>query len=265
MHIIGQEKILNKIDSYSLSTLPHNICLFGQDGSGRHTLVKYMSEKFCVPVVTVAKDVDYEDIVEYQRCVNDKIYLVNLNELNEKAQNKLLKFVEKPSAHVFVVMIARSEIGVIDTILNRCMKFKLENYTKEELRQVRRFEDDRLYEVCKTPGQLSIVDTKSFNELISVCEAIVTKINRASYSNTISIAQKINYKEEYDKFDFNLFLNTLEYVAFKTFKETNSEISYKVYNIVNRYKSKILTINNSPIKENYIINLLTNLWNEVAQ
>lgn len=264
MKIIGQEKILKKIDSYSLSTLPHNICLFGQEGSGRHTLVKYMSDKFCVPVVTVTKDVEYEDIVDYQRSVNNKIYLVNLNEMNEKAQNKLLKFIEEPSSHVYVVLIARSEIGVIDTILNRCMKFKLDKYSKDELKQIRRFEDDRLYEVCQTPGQLSNTDTKNFNELLKLCETIVTKIDKAPYSNTLSIAQKINYKEEYDKFDFNLFLNALEYVAFNAFKETSSELSYKVYSITNRYKSKLLTINNTPIKENYIMNLLTTLWNEVA-
>lgn len=262
--MIGQKKILEKLNNYTLDTLPRTIGLFGPEGSGRHTLVMFISNKFNLPVIEVTKDTEEATIIEYQRCVTDKLYVVNVGDLNEKNQNKFLKFIEEPGKHVYIVLLATSEIGVLETILNRCMKFKLENYSKEDLKKIRDVSDERVYDICKTPGQLITVDTKNFDSLIKLCETIVEKIDKAPYSNTLSISQKVNYKEEYDKYDFNLFLNALEYVAFKTYVKTGSNLSYKVYNITNDYKSRLLIINNSPIKENYIINFLSNLWDEVA-
>ena len=260
MKIFWQNEILDKIDSYTLSSLPKAICLFGLEGSGKKTIAQHLADKLGVPMEILKEDVDQEALADCQKSTIDKLYVILLDGMSEKNQSKFLKFIEEPYQHVHIVLTAQTEVGILDTILNRCIKLKLKDYSKEQLKEFRQNCDERLYSICKTPGQIFSVDDSNFQQLISLCETIVSKINAAPYANAMSIAQKINYKDEYDKFDFGLFLNTLEYVAFEEFKKTKSELSLIVYNIVNEYKSRLFTINNSPIKENYMMNMLTEIW-----
>ena len=44
--IRGQEKICNRIDSLTIDTFPRTLLLLGEYGSGKHTIVKYISNKF---------------------------------------------------------------------------------------------------------------------------------------------------------------------------------------------------------------------------
>jgi hypothetical protein len=96
--------------------------------------------------------------------------------------------------------------------------------------------------------------------LYDLCVKLVTKIGAASYANTMSIYAKINCKEDYSKFDFNLFFNTLEYAAFTDFKNTGSEDSFKVYQITNRFKQA--RVNKAIVKDAFVLNFLTQLWKE---
>ena len=66
---------------------------------------------------------------------------------------------------------------------------------------------------------------------------------------------------ELDKFDFDTFFNTLEYVAFEDFKKTSNETSFKVYIITNQFKQA--RINKSIIKDNFLANFFTQLWEGV--
>lgn len=42
--MIGQEKILNKLKSYTINTLPKNLLFLGPYGSGKHSVEKYSVE-----------------------------------------------------------------------------------------------------------------------------------------------------------------------------------------------------------------------------
>ena len=46
MNIVNQDRILNYINSKSIDTLPKTILLEGKSGSGRHTIAKYIADKF---------------------------------------------------------------------------------------------------------------------------------------------------------------------------------------------------------------------------
>ena len=44
--IIGQTKLLNKINALNIDSLPHSILMIGDLGCGKHTLCKYIANKF---------------------------------------------------------------------------------------------------------------------------------------------------------------------------------------------------------------------------
>ena len=42
--MIGQKRLLNVIDNYTIDTFPRSVILIGDQGCGKHTLVNYISE-----------------------------------------------------------------------------------------------------------------------------------------------------------------------------------------------------------------------------
>ena len=259
--IIGQNKILKKLETYTLETLPKNLLFLGPIGSGRRTIIKTLSDRFDLDIVNITEKIDPEKIVEYQQSVSKKIYIIDLDEFTEKQQNQFLKLIEEPSINVYITLIAESENNILNTILNRCIKYKLEPYTKEQLQKISLFDSDKItdlvYAVASTPGSISNLDFSAIDSLYKLCKNIVDKINYASISNAVSISNKVNYKEDYNKYDFRTFFNMLRYCAFEKYMNEQSELSLKIYLfIVNHTKDlQIRTLN----KENFMINFLISL------
>ena len=44
--IIGQTKLLNKINKLTLNTLPHSLLFIGEYGCGKHLICNYIANKF---------------------------------------------------------------------------------------------------------------------------------------------------------------------------------------------------------------------------
>ena len=116
--IIGQEKLLSIIDSYyAKQTLPKTLMFIGPSGCGKHTMTKYVAEKFELDLVEIDENVTAEDLENYLFSTLDTMYLINLNKFSEKQQNQFLKFIEEPTKSVFITLIANSEVGVLNTVL----------------------------------------------------------------------------------------------------------------------------------------------------
>ena len=262
MEFVGQKNLLKTLNGYTFQTLPHTILLLGEDGCGKKTIVKYISNKFGLELIEIDNKVLPENLIDYQHRVVKTLYLIDLSKFAlEKAQNQFLKFIEEPSDSVYVVLINTSEVGILPTILNRCQKLRFEPYNINELKQIKQFDNELIYKVCKTPGQLKNIDDKKINELYSLCSTMTHKIQAAPYANMISIAPRINYKEDYTKFDFETFLNMLEYVSITSFIQEQNNTAAKIYLYVSKRRQELLQ--NSRIqKEPFMINLLDELWKE---
>jgi len=59
--------------------------------------------------------------------LDKKVYiLLNMNDANEEAQNKLLKTIEEPPQSVFFILTSTSERKLLKTVLSRCKKIELD-------------------------------------------------------------------------------------------------------------------------------------------
>ncbi|MBO5423993.1 MAG: AAA family ATPase [Lachnospiraceae bacterium] len=265
MKIIGQTRLLEKLNKYTLTTLPKTLLFIGEEGCGKHTMIKQLAQNLQLDTVEITDKITAEDLIEFSQKTVPTVYIIDLTAFTEKQQNQFLKFIEEPSESVFTILIASSEIGILPTILNRCVKLRFDPYTKEELQEIanRVIDSELVFEICKTPGQIVNLSLDSFNEMYALCEKLVLKTRVANYPNLMKVAVKINYKEDFNKFDFNLFFNTLEYVAFSIFKNTNNEDAFKTYCLTNQFKQA--RINKSIAKEAFMLNFLTQLWKELHQ
>ena len=238
MNIIGQNKLLSKIDTYyTMNSLPKTLMFIGQTGCGKHTVAKYVAETFKLDYKEINEDVSNIELDDYLYSTLDTLYVINLNNFTEKQQNQFLKFIEEPSKSVYIILTATSEAGILPTILNRCIKYNFEPYTKEQIEQITNTSvNDLAFKIFQTPGKLLNLTEAGFKEIIDLAGKTVMNIGRAEYANALVIATKINYKDLYNKIDFDLFLDAVEYLALEEYKNTANPQSFIVFQLTNKFK-----------------------------
>ena len=72
--MIGQEKLLAKLKSYSIATLPHSMLFIGNKGCGKHTLVKELEKYFKLKSIDISDSLELETIQEINVCSIPQFY-----------------------------------------------------------------------------------------------------------------------------------------------------------------------------------------------
>lgn len=263
-NIIGQTRLTSIFNSYTKQTLPKTLMLVGSYGCGKHTIAKSIAKQFELDFVEIEDTVTASDLDTFLLSTIDTLYLIDLNKFSEKQQNQFLKFIEEPSKTVYIILITNSEVNVLPTVLNRCTKYSFEPYTKEQLEQITNTKvNDLAFKIFKTPGKLLNLTENSFNDILVLGEKVVSKMTEATYANALVVSTKINYKDLYNKIDFNLFFDVVEYLAFEDFKNNNNQQSFIIFIITNKFKQ--YATQQSLLKETLMLNYLTTLWEAVNQ
>ena len=83
-------------------------------------------------------------------------------------------------------------------------------------------------------------------------------MKQANYSNAMSIVDKLNYSDEYDKYNLDLFIKVLLFQIVEEYVNKNADKLFNMYNIVLQIQKKLQfgTVN----KKYVIINLISKLW-----
>ena len=261
--MIGQEKLLNKLKSFSLNTLPHTILLVGKKGCGKHTMVNELSSYFDVDVVDISDEINNDVLVDIYLRTFKLFYLIDVEKITERNQNTLLKILEEPPKNAYMILISTSNGSLLNTVLNRCMVYEFEDYTKEELNQFVKEDSyrEKALEVCSTPGQLITLNYKTLDDINDSIDKLIEKLNVVLLPSLLNLVDRINYGEEYDKFDLDIFLNILEKKLLKAILDNNTTMNYiKVYNILCKYR---VLFEDSRLKKNQLFeSMLIEMWQE---
>ena len=133
--MVGQDKLVAKLKSYSLTTLPHTIMLLGDSGCGKHTLVKELAEYLGLDVIDISNTISLDAILEINSRPIPTIYTIDCSLITERHQNIILKFLEEPSQYAYIFLLCTSKSMLLPTIINRCMIYEFEPYTRDVLSQ----------------------------------------------------------------------------------------------------------------------------------
>lgn len=266
--MVGQEDLINYIKTLTLDTFPKSSILLGEDGSGKHEIVKEISSHLNLPLIEY-KDISFETLMEIQLRALPALYLIDTTSLTEKTQNIILKFIEEPLNNSIIILLAENKNLLLDTVVNRCRIFELKPYSKEILKTFVKdtLNEKLILEVCTTPGQIYDLEHVNIKDLYTLCEKIITRVTEATYVNTLSISDKLNYSDEYDKFDVLLFFKILTLVAGNfcinnlNLDDNQNNFYLKLYNIISKFKNRILK-DKRLNKEHLVENFLTELWME---
>lgn len=253
--IIGQTKLINNINNLICNKkLSHTILILGDYGSGKHTLANYIADKMYLNITDITNAISDEVIAEINAKTYSSIYLIDLDKINEKQQNIILKFIEEPNIFTYIVLIAKNKINLLSTICNRCFTINMLPYSKEELSNFT--SDETALTLLDTPGKIINTNMNTLLAMKELCSKIILKIKEANYTNTMSIIDKINFKDDYNKFDCILFLDTL----IKTCLEMYGDLRPNVYKILIKYRKYL---DDNRINKQYVMEtILSEIWRE---
>lgn len=245
---MGQNNLLKQI--YALKSLPHSLLLVGSRGSEEYETVEKIAAHFDYMMYDLTELISKDFIDEIMASHVQTVYYVNLNNMSSANQNILLKFFEEPSEYAYVILVSENIESVLQTIITRSYIFHFDKYTRDDLLKKFPTATEEMLTICETPGQLTLAMHSNLQKLIQLCDLLVSKLAEASLRSTLSIADKINYKDDYSKYDLFLFLRCL---GLSTLKYHD----YESYKIILDTATSIWLMNN---KQNRIELLLIKLW-----
>lgn len=255
--IQGQEKICSLIDNSTLDSFPRTLMLVGSRGSGKHLLCNYISDKFNLTTVDLTETINQETIDEIYNRVEPYLYTININAVSVKEENTILKFLEEPLKNSFIILLAETDNGILQTIINRCQIWYLQPYKKSFLESFMKCDNSFILEIAQTPGMVIELSNAPLEGMIELADKILAKIGIASISNALKLSSTIGFKNEKNTFDGKLFVQILQ-SRIKSHWVTNSDIRFlHAYNLTNELKKDILVRNLDckALFEDYLIEL----------
>ena len=261
--MIGQKNLINKLNTYDIDSFPHSVILLGEEGSGKHLICNYIKDNIVkLPLLDITENISDEYINMIYRNPNPSIYVVDIEKMTEKEQNILLKFIEEPLKTAFIILLCENRNALLNTVYNRCVVFEMDLYTKEELNEFVTNDEDRelILSVLRTPGKILNTNLSNIRAIYDLCDKMIDKINIANFSNTLTIKDKINYKDEYNKFDLNVFFDMLIYTLYNKYLNESNKKILNMYLLTVEARKRL--IDKRINKEIFVQNFLTKLWKE---
>lgn len=253
--IIGQEKLCAKIDSCTMDNFPRTLLLLGEYGSGKHLLVDYISKRFNLEVEDISDNLTLEKIDNITQQVSPKIYAINSSKLTMKNENVILKFLEEPLKNAYIVILCEHKSNIIPTVWNRCQVWRLSVYERDFLSTFATSYDEQLMKVATTPGKVIEYQHYPLKEMFDLAHKIFNNIKKANFANVLTISRFLSFKNEKDKYDFNLFLDILLIVSKELF--LNNILSSDAYHLTNKLNNNkyIFNIDKKALFEHYLVEL----------
>lgn len=256
--IVGQNQLKTLLNK-DLDSFPHALLLVGEKGCGKHLFANEFAAHFGCELLDITESLTDEFLMELALRPSITFCLVDLTQITEKEQNIILKSLEEASDNLYFIIIAETLAYTLETVINRCCVEEFVPYSTEELKQfLNQDQGTSLFQYFRTPGKLLEAQRVDLKSLLGVCNVVLDKITSINYSNLLTVASKINYKDEYDKYDLDLFMNVLIHVAHTKYLETKNEMYRTCYNICQDENKKLEDKRLN--KQYFMYNLLTSLW-----
>lgn len=257
MELKGQSTILSNIyTSIEQGSLPVSMLFCGPKGCGKHTLCSLLKEKLRCDLQDITEDLSFDFLLSLYEKQLFTLYIIDLSKLTQKEQNEILKFVEEPPTNCHIILLSNNINYVLSTIKNRCVCFQFQNYPKSILKEFLDG-DEIILEFADTPGDVLQMSCQPINQIVEYCNKILDKIGFANYSNIFQIIKQINFKDNFELFDFSIFSQILYKLAFNRMRDNPNKKISDVYFETSKFYSNtsIPHINKQQLLENYLITL----------
>lgn len=252
--MIGQKKLLEQFNSFD--SIFSSIVLFGPKGSGKTTLVNEIANNINCDIIEISSVIN-DEIKEklYNNPNNTLVYLDLTKNLQQSRlvaiQNSALKFIEDIPVNYKLFILAENESFVLDTVLNRCHKVVLNEYTLDELKliakdntELQEYPEDKFVYFRYPAEILNAPKLQTLTDIEKLIDTIFSSIGKANISNILSISKKI--ETDY----LSLFFNIFNYKLVNKLKTEYTENYFKTFILFN---SVYVNINKHDLNKKYML------------
>ena len=268
--MIGQKRLLEKFNN--IDNIPKATIILGKTGCGKRTFVKTVANNLNINIINIDSILSNEIKDEIYTYPNICFIVFNIAknlQLKQSIsiQNSILKLLEEPPINIRIFVLAENESYLLDTLLNRCNIITMDKYSVSELRQIAiennflttidEHSDDKL-EYISSPIELLTFPTKDqLLKMENLVDTIFSSIHKANISNILSISKKINFSDNYELYDLDIFLNIFEIKLLNKIKYEYDKKYLSAFTELNELKYNIsrFNINKINLFENFLLNL----------
>lgn len=236
--MIGQKDLYNRLLNMEV---PNFLILEGENGSGRHTIIKSIClERYIECVMLEDSKVDtIRATISQAYKTNSKrtIFVIPDGEdMSPSAKNALLKVTEEPPELSSFVLLVNSVDSVPDTLRSRAFVEQMDMYTPSEIQEylvwkypnVERKQIEEIVNIADVPGEVDALMAIGVDDFIKYTDLVINNIATTSDANAFKIGGKIALKKGADGYDLRLFWKCLISEAHKRFVENNGYRDFSV-------------------------------------
>lgn len=212
------------------NTFPLFSILTGLEGSGKKTLIRKLMTEECTDCnIYYVPDVKVETIRntirDAYRVQSPTIFVIfDADSMSVNAKNALLKVTEEPPHKARFIMTVCDMNNMLDTIKSRATAYYMEQYKASELLEFARDNGIDEYDyvipnICETPGDVMRLSEYNISEFIDYVDKVIDNVATVSLANAFKITQQLNFAEDFDKYDVDLFLRAFKMLCALRMKE----------------------------------------------
>lgn len=214
--IMMQEELKNTLDNLTFARF---MIISGASSIASEDIAECISARLQTVYIHCGNKVDdVRNIISmaYKQTKPIMYVFKDCDNMSNAAKNALLKVIEEPPQQAYFVMLLKSTSNTLATILSRGMLISLLPFPPSELKEyalqiqpkLKNEELTKIAKVCETPEQVKMLLNYGVQDFCDYVRKVVENIPEVTVTNCLKIANQINFKEEEDKYDLELFLNT---------------------------------------------------------
>ena len=222
--MIGQERLLTRIDKMIEAGFPRFTIICGETNSGKKTIAKSIAKKLNAHLIISEIKVDnIREIIELSYKQSEPIvYLIpDTDKMSNAAKNALLKVTEEPPRKAYFIMTLKDINNTLGTLKSRGTVLNIDPYTPNEIldyAKVKQYEltkeeQDIVSNLCTVPGEVDLLMRYNILEFYDFVKLVIDNIGIVNGANAFKIGLKLNYKENDAGWDIGLFMRAIMYVC----------------------------------------------------
>ena len=219
--MIGQEKVLSKIDRLISYHFPRFTIITGPAGSGKKLLATQIAKKLNATAIFSGIKVDnIREVIKlaYKQAQPVVYILPDADSMSINAKNALLKVTEEPPRQAYFIITVQDLSNTLQTLISRGTVFKMAPYSGDELMEYVEMkhypfseqEKNIIYDVCRVPGDIDIMSNYKIQEFYDFVKTVAENVTQVNGSNALKITKQLKYKDDdAGKYPVDLFLAVL--------------------------------------------------------
>lgn len=216
--MIGQNNLKENINQLvDNNKFPQSCIICGAFGSGRKEISKYIANKLNKEIVFLESKmaVIEENLAELSP--NTIYVLTDFDTANFRVKYKMLKTLEEPMKDVYFILTCENLNNIYLPILSRCQVLYMEQYSEDELLTYAKDNNlnTELLDLCKTPFDVSEVDTYNAEEFNTFVETVYKNISSVQLANALKISNQLSLKKDAKGYSLKIFLIAISKLYFE--------------------------------------------------